>query len=130
MWPKTVRKSDLRITYYRGSGPGGQHKNKRDTACRIVHIPTGVSCTAQENKSQSHNREAAFKRLASKLVPLMTKTEEVQRSTKTIRTYHEPRQQVKDKRVPGVEWNYSAVMTGKALSDIIAKVQYNEERQA
>jgi len=47
-WPNTVRKSDLRIETYRGSGPGGQHKNKTDSAVRITHIHTGISAQAED----------------------------------------------------------------------------------
>lgn len=59
MWPNNVTKKDLRIDYYRGSGAGGQNRNKRDTACRIVHIPTGITTQAQEHRTQEQNRAAA-----------------------------------------------------------------------
>jgi protein subunit release factor A len=70
-WPRDVRRADLRVDYYRGSGPGGQNKNKRDTACRIVHLPTRITATAEEQRTQGLNRVAAFRRLAKRLEPLM-----------------------------------------------------------
>jgi len=47
----------------RGSGPGGQHRNKRDSAVRLTHRPTGVVATASERRSQHENRRRAVKRL-------------------------------------------------------------------
>lgn len=70
-WPDTVRKSDLRIDYYRGSGAGGQHRNKTDSACRITHLPTGLVGQSENSKHQRQNRTLAFRRLCAKLVPLM-----------------------------------------------------------
>jgi protein subunit release factor A len=100
-WPETVRKSDLRIDYYRGSGPGGQHRNKTDSACRITHLPTGITAQSEEHKHQPQNKKAAFRRLAEKLIPLMkqaVETERVQQETGRIRTYHGIRNEVKDHR--------------------------------
>jgi protein subunit release factor B len=62
-----LREGDLEITFYKGSGPGGQHKNKRETAVRIRHLPTGITVTASEERSQALNRENALRRLGEKL---------------------------------------------------------------
>jgi len=51
------------VETYRGSGPGGQHRNKRDSAVRLTHRPTGVVVTATERRSQHENRRRAIKRL-------------------------------------------------------------------
>lgn len=115
-WPEDVRKSDLKIEYFRGSGKGGQHRNKRDTACRITHKETGISATAEEFKSQTQNRRAAFRRLTEKLVPVMRerlreKVEKVD-STKRIRTYHAIRGVVSDDRIPGKKFDYDKVLDG------------------
>lgn len=59
----SVTRKDLDITYFRGSGKGGQHRNKTDSACRIVHRDSGAMATAQENRSQLQNKHAAFRRL-------------------------------------------------------------------
>lgn len=59
----SVTRKDLRIEYYRGTGNGGQKRNKTSSACRITHVESGAVGTAQEHRSQSMNREAAFLRM-------------------------------------------------------------------
>lgn len=58
---------DLRIEYYKSSGPGGQHKNKRRMAVRMTHIPSGVCAVGQEQRSQAMNKALALARLEKKL---------------------------------------------------------------
>ena len=58
---------DCEVSFYRAGGPGGQHRNKRDTAVRLTHTPTGLTVTATERRSQSLNRELAFARMAALL---------------------------------------------------------------
>ncbi|KAI7737106.1 hypothetical protein M8C21_013314 [Ambrosia artemisiifolia] len=52
---------------YKASGPGGQHRNKRESAVRIKHIPTGIVAQASEDRSQHKNRASALARLRSLL---------------------------------------------------------------
>ncbi|MEO6053298.1 MAG: peptide chain release factor-like protein [Chthoniobacterales bacterium] len=58
-----IRSEDLEETFSRSSGPGGQHVNKVSTAATIKHIPSGVTVTASDNRSQSANRITALDRL-------------------------------------------------------------------
>ena len=62
-----IDKSQLKIEYMRGTGPGGQHKNKTDSACRITHIPTGISSYVDE-RCQRHSYKLALKNLKDKLI--------------------------------------------------------------
>jgi len=66
---------DLKIEFFRSSGPGGQNVNKVETAVRIVHLPTGLAAGSQVERSQSQNRERAMKLLQAKLLKLMEDTQ-------------------------------------------------------
>ncbi len=58
-----IQPDDLEETFSRSSGPGGQHVNKTSTAATIRHVPTGISFTASDSRSQSANRLLALSRL-------------------------------------------------------------------
>jgi protein subunit release factor B len=62
-----IRPEDLEETFSRSSGPGGQHVNKVSTACSVRHVPTGLTVTASDSRSQSTNRQLALMRLLEML---------------------------------------------------------------
>lgn len=61
---------EVRVEYYRSRGPGGQRKNKKETAVRVKHLPSGVTVTAAESRYQAVNKRRAFQRLQQKLTRL------------------------------------------------------------
>ncbi|MBI5005299.1 MAG: PCRF domain-containing protein, partial [Candidatus Lloydbacteria bacterium] len=62
-----IPEADLKIEFSRSSGPGGQNVNKRETAVRVVHIPSGIAVHADSERSQERNREKALTLLRGKL---------------------------------------------------------------
>jgi ribosome-associated protein len=82
-------------TFFVGSGPGGQHRNKTESAVRLRHLPTGLEVTATERRSQARNRGAALARLREALAEL-SRVPAVRRPTRPGRGARERR--LSDKR--------------------------------
>jgi len=65
-----ILKRQVIIETYRSRGPGGQRKNKVETAVRLKHLPSGLTVIAAERRSQTENRRLAFERLRKRLMKL------------------------------------------------------------
>jgi len=83
-----LRDEDLKIEFMRSSGPGGQNVNKRETAVRIVHLPTGLMAVCQSERSQQQNREKALHLLKLKIFNALQQQKETKR--KNLRKRIEP----------------------------------------
>jgi protein subunit release factor B len=65
-----IEEKDLVFTFFKSSGPGGQKKNKTESAVRLQHLPTGIIVTATESRSQAVNKRVALIRLRERLLAL------------------------------------------------------------
>ena len=119
-----LKDSDLKIEFSRSSGPGGQNVNKRDTAVRIVHLPTNIAVHASTERSQEQNRESAMSILRAKIFKraveekktiedsMKLKNTEIEWGNQ-IRSYVlHPYKMVKDHRTEAETSNAEAVLGG------------------
>lgn len=68
-----INPKDIKIEYFKSRGPGGQHKNKRFSAVRVMHLPTRLTAIATEQRSQKQNKEIALQRIFKKIAKLNRK---------------------------------------------------------
>ncbi len=129
-----IKPDDLRIDFYRSSGPGGQYVNKRETAVRITHLPTGLVSSSQTQRNQLQNKENAMAILTAKIAELkekqsldkLDKTRRSQikwakRSDKT-RTYNFPQNRLTDHRINKSWHNLEEIMEGN-LTKVVRAFQ-------
>jgi len=119
-----IPQEDVRIDVYKSSGAGGQNVQKNSTAIRLLHIPTGIIVTCQNERSQLQNRENAFRVLKAKLLEI--KREEQERELSKLRGEYQkaewgsqirsyvlhPYQLAKDHRTDYEMGNVNAVLDG------------------
>jgi peptide chain release factor 2 len=79
-----IPESELKIEVSKAGGPGGQNVNKRETAVRIVHIPTGIAVRSTSERSQPQNKEKAMQILKGKLYKLHEEEKKVEHAGKHI----------------------------------------------
>ena len=130
-----IRPEDLKIDFFRSSGPGGQNVNKRETAVRITHLPTGIAVASQVERSQESNRETAMSILRAKLWQLKRMEQEKERQGmreekkkielgSQIRSYvMHPYQMVKDHRTDTETSKIDAVLDGDLNEFIEAELK-------
>lgn len=119
-----IEDKDLRIDVFRSSGPGGQSVNTTDSAVRIVHLPTGLIVSQQDEKSQHKNKAKALKVLRARLYEMEREKLANERAgmrkeqvgsgdrSERIRTYNFPQGRVSDHRINLTTYNIDQVMNG------------------
>ena len=119
-----IRPQDIKIEFFRSSGPGGQNVNKVETAVRVYHLPSGLIVTSQESRSQQKNRESAITLLRTRLLDEQLRKEAKKiaaerraqigtgdRSEK-IRTYNFPQDRITDHRIKQSWHNIESILQG------------------
>lgn len=118
-----IAAKDLRVDRYRASGPGGQNVNKRDTAVRITHRPTGLVARCQAERSQARNKAVALRQIEAKLAERSRAEREAERKAQAgerpapawgrqIRSYVPVQGRVTDHRT-GAKADARAVFNGE-----------------
>lgn len=119
-----INPADLKIEFFRSSGPGGQNVNKRETAVRIIHTPTGTVVTAQTERGQEANKQFAMSILRSKILETIRGQAEQKMQTarksqigsadrsEKIRTYNFPQSRVTDHRIKKSWHNLEKILEG------------------
>lgn len=119
-----INPDDLEIDTYKASSAGGQHVQKNETAVRIIHKPTGIIVTCQDERSQLQNRERAMRLLRTKLYEHQleqqtSERDQMRRSqigsgdrSEKIRTYNFPDRRVTDHRVNVTLYHLEGIFDG------------------
>ncbi|MCD4834934.1 MAG: peptide chain release factor 1 [Bacteroidales bacterium] len=135
-----LRQEDIRKDTYCSSGPGGQSVNTTYSAVRLVHIPSGIVVTCQDQKSQLKNLDKAMGELRTRLYNLEYQKyiDEISSKRKTmvstgdrsakIRTYNYPQGRVTDHRINLTLYNLPAIIGGD-IQDVIEQLQMAENAE-
>ena len=116
----SATKKDFRVDWFSGQGGGGQKRNKTQNCCRITHLPSGLMATGQDHRTRPPNQKDAFERLAALIIKHYRLDEPPAReiSDETIRTYHEPRNVVKD-HASGLTQDYKTVVKDGNIAEML-----------
>ena len=137
-----INDSDLRIDVFRAGGPGGQSVNTTDSAVRITHIPTGLSVSQQDEKSQHKNKAKGMKILRARLYELERSRIDQERSqdrknkigtgdrSERIRTYNFPQGRVTDHRINLTLHKLEEFLQGEAFDEMIESLTLQAQEES
>ena len=137
-----INDADLRIDVFRAGGPGGQSVNTTDSAVRITHIPSGISVSQQDEKSQHKNKAKGLKILRARLYELERSRINQERSkdrkskigtgdrSERIRTYNFPQGRVTDHRINLTLHKLDEFLEGEAFDEIIESLSLRAQEES
>ena len=136
-----INETDLRIDVFRSGGPGGQSVNTTDSAVRITHIPSGLSVSQQDEKSQHKNKAKGMKILRARLYQLERSRIDEERSqdrknkigkgdrSERIRTYNFPQGRVTDHRINLTLHKLEEFLEGEVFDDVIESLTLKAQEE-
>ena len=137
-----INESDLRIDVFRAGGPGGQSVNTTDSAVRITHIPTGLTVSQQDEKSQHKNKAKGMKILRARLYELERSRIDQERSqdrkskigtgdrSERIRTYNFPQGRVTDHRINLTLHKLDEFLEGEIFDEMIESLTLQAQEES
>ena len=137
-----INDSDLRIDVFRAGGPGGQSVNTTDSAVRITHLPSGLSVSQQDEKSQHKNKAKGMKILRSRLYELERNRIDQERSkdrkskigtgdrSERIRTYNFPQGRVTDHRINLTLHKLEEFLEGEMFDEMIESLTLRAQEES
>ena len=137
-----INDSDLRIDVFRAGGPGGQSVNTTDSAVRITHLPSGLSVSQQDEKSQHKNKAKGMKILRSRLYELERNRIDQERSkdrkskigtgdrSERIRTYNFPQGRVTDHRINLTLHKLEEFLEGEIFDEMIESLTLRAQEES
>jgi peptide chain release factor 1 len=137
-----INDSDLRIDVFRAGGPGGQSVNTTDSAVRITHIPSGISVSQQDEKSQHKNKAKGMKILRSRLYELERSRIDQERSkdrkskigsgdrSERIRTYNFPQGRITDHRINLTLHKLDEFLEGEIFDEMIESLTLKAQEES
>tara|TARA_B100000963_G_scaffold30061_1_gene22368 strand:+ start:2424 stop:3494 length:1071 start_codon:yes stop_codon:yes gene_type:complete len=137
-----INETDLRIDVFRAGGPGGQSVNTTDSAVRITHIPSGISVSQQDEKSQHKNKAKGLKILRARLYELERSRIDQERSkdrkskigtgdrSERIRTYNFPQGRVTDHRINLTLHKLEEFLEGEAFDEMIESLSLKAQEES
>ncbi len=138
----TINPNDLKVEVFRAGGHGGQSVNTTDSAVRITHIPTGISVSMQDEKSQHKNKDKALKILKARIYEAELQNQMEQNAharklqvgsgdrSERIRTYNYPQNRLSDHRIGLTLYTLEEIMLNGSLDSIIDPILAYFQAQA